>query len=205
MKAQKIALFSTTHNVGRRLAEEALDRGHSVTAIVRDEKEFGLKHPRLQVLKCDVMDKEEISQRVKGHDMVIFAHEPTQKEPREHVVAIQSLIEGIKKAGVQRFVATGYVERQPSEFTKETFEEWKPVHQAQRDALKLLRRESGLHWGYACSAQPEPVQGNDTISVKKEILFTTPENEERLPAIDFAKNLLDEVEKTEHVWEESGL
>lgn len=205
MKAQKIALFSSTNEVGQRLAEEALKRGHTVTAIVSDEKEFKLKHPNLQVVKGDVMNKEEISKRVKGHDMVIFAHEPSQKAPREHVVAIHSLIEGIKNAGVQRFLATGYVERQPSEFTAEAYDAWKPVQQAQRDALKLLRRESWLHWGYACSPQSEPVQKNDKLVISKDILFTTPESENKLPAKNYTAALLDEAEKTEHVWEESGL
>lgn len=43
----KIALFGAGGMIGRRIAEEALARGHRVTAIARDPGKLDLRHERL--------------------------------------------------------------------------------------------------------------------------------------------------------------
>jgi uncharacterized protein YbjT (DUF2867 family) len=48
-KQMKIALFGASGTIGQRIVQEALARGHQVTAIARNTDANALKDPRLTV------------------------------------------------------------------------------------------------------------------------------------------------------------
>jgi len=47
----KIAIVSASGRIGSRLVNEALERGHDVTAIVRHPEKITTQHPRLTVVQ----------------------------------------------------------------------------------------------------------------------------------------------------------
>jgi putative NADH-flavin reductase len=193
MSTQKIALFTTAGEVGTRLAEEALKRGHNVTAIVSNETEFKLRHPNLKVVKGDVRRKEDVSKYARGHDVAISTHEPSLKNPREHVETTRSMIEGLKQADVHHFVSAAHPLTQRTENTQEFYNSFKPVLEAQQESLKLLKKEQGLSWGYIHTVEPQAKGGEYRFS--NEVFVSQPQAQNRVPLKDYAGTVLDEAER----------
>src|SRR5664279_1380374 len=106
----KIALVGATGFVGSAILKEALDRGHIVSAIVRDTSKISIDSPNLIPLKADVLNEEEVAESVKGHDAVISAYNPGWANPdiyNEFLRGAQSIQAGIKKAGIKRLIVVG--------------------------------------------------------------------------------------------------
>jgi len=74
----RLFLLGATGNSGRRILRFALDRGHQVTAFVRDQRKLseivGRHLPQgLQVVVGDIDKSAELAQAMVGHDVVINA------------------------------------------------------------------------------------------------------------------------------------
>jgi putative NADH-flavin reductase len=67
----KIIIFGASGKTGLLLLNQALQRGHSVTAFVRNPKKISLKHPHLNVVKGDIAEPLSVENAVKGHDIII--------------------------------------------------------------------------------------------------------------------------------------
>jgi putative NADH-flavin reductase len=195
MSTQKIALFGASGEAGRQLAEEALRRGHNVTAIVRDETEFKLKHPNLRVVRGDTKKADDITRYAKGHDVVVGFHVPSKENPHEHVEYARNFIEGTKKAGVQHLVTVGHTFGKLTEGTQAAYDAYKQVTQAQNEALKLFRNEKELNWSYVMGAQPERREDNGKYQMSSEIRIVDPMGEQKVQATNFTEVLMDEAEK----------
>ncbi len=95
----KIAIIGATGRAGSQLLEEALRRGHSVTAIARDTSKVG---DRAGVVSksLDVLDSAALQAAVAGHDVVISAaHFAT--------VPASAIVGPVKQAGVKRLLVVG--------------------------------------------------------------------------------------------------
>ena len=68
----KIAIIGATGRAGSQLLEEALRRGHTVTAIARNTDTLAAR-PGLTVKKVDALDATALQQAVSGNDVVISA------------------------------------------------------------------------------------------------------------------------------------
>lgn len=55
-KAMQLTIFGASGATGRRLVEQALDAGHTVTAVVRDPARLPIRHQRLKLGVADVLD-----------------------------------------------------------------------------------------------------------------------------------------------------
>lgn len=73
VKVMKLAIFGATGGTGQALLEQALSRGHDVTAGVRTPVKVELKHDRLRVVQADVTDAEAVNVVVRGHEAVLSA------------------------------------------------------------------------------------------------------------------------------------
>jgi len=52
----KLVLFGANGSAGSCIAQEALNRGHQVSAVVRDSSRFTMRHERLTVVVGNVFD-----------------------------------------------------------------------------------------------------------------------------------------------------
>jgi len=68
----KIAIIGATGRAGSQLLEEALRRGHSVTAIARNTDKLAVR-PGVSVKQVDALDAEALQQAISGSDVVISA------------------------------------------------------------------------------------------------------------------------------------
>jgi uncharacterized protein len=100
----KIALIGASGFVGSRILNEALERSHQVTAIVRDISRLPA-HSNLISRKADVQDFDSIATAVSGHDVVISAYNPghdLEVNPllyRDIVEGAIKIIAAVKRAG----------------------------------------------------------------------------------------------------------
>lgn len=107
---QKIVLIGASGFIGSAILKEALDRGHHVTGIVRNPERVDIVHPNLVVRKADVSSAETTAKLCKGADAVISAYNPGWKNPDiagETLKTYPAILEGVKKAGVIRFLIVG--------------------------------------------------------------------------------------------------
>ncbi len=69
----RVVIFGATGGTGRHLVEQALARGHQVTAFTRDPAALGVAHERLSVAAGDVQDPDAVARAVAGQDAVLCA------------------------------------------------------------------------------------------------------------------------------------
>src|SRR5688572_7474988 len=84
----KIAVIGATGFVGSAILQEALQRGHEVTAIVRHPEKVK-PHPKLRPHKADVQKGDEVTRSVAGHDAVISAFNPGWTNPNMYDLQVR--------------------------------------------------------------------------------------------------------------------
>ncbi|HSL28934.1 MAG TPA: SDR family oxidoreductase [Anaerolineales bacterium] len=116
----KIVVFGASRGTGRKIVEQALEAGHSVTAFVRSPEVFTLKHPGLTVFKGDSMDAAAVERAIAGQDAVISALGPTRPPvPGMMETSAKNIVTAMKKHGVRRLISTtGAGVRQPEDQPK---------------------------------------------------------------------------------------
>ena len=109
-KVKKIVLIGASGFVGSALLNEALNRDFEVTAVVRHPEKIKIENENLKVVKADVSALDEVAAVCKGADAVISAFNPGWNNPDiydETIKVYLTIIDGVKKAGVNRFLMVG--------------------------------------------------------------------------------------------------
>jgi putative NADH-flavin reductase len=75
----RLFILGATGGIGEQLVEQALARGHRVTALVRSPEKISRVHERLTVVGGDPLDAEQIRREVTGHDVVLSAIGPSPR------------------------------------------------------------------------------------------------------------------------------
>lgn len=79
----RIAVLAATGSTGRHLLEQALDRGHTVVALVRNPAAVHLPPgPTLETIQMDVQDGTSIAIALDGVDAVVLEDPPQRLLPR---------------------------------------------------------------------------------------------------------------------------
>lgn len=198
----RLTVFGATGRLGNRIAREALERGHQVTAAVREPGRLQNSHERLTAVIGDVCDAANVAAIVRGHDAVISAVGPTGNSRPELVVdAARALIDGLTRAGVRRLLVgggAGSLEVAPGVQLVDTPgfpKEWREIALAHRDALDLYRT-ADLDWTYVSPAAfLEPGERTGKYRTGTDRLLTDEKGESRISMEDLAIAFLDEVEK----------
>lgn len=193
----KIAIIGATGRAGSQLLEEALRRGHSVTAIARDTSKIG-ERAGVVSKNVDVLDAQALQAAVTGHDVVISA---------AHFATIPSaaVIEPVKKAGVKRLLVVGgagslLLPGGSRVIDSEGFPEaYKAEASAGAVFLEDLRREQQLDWTFV-SPSAEFVEGerSGAFRLGQDDLLVSSAGRSWITFADYAIALIDEVETPNH-------
>jgi uncharacterized protein len=202
----KLVLFGIGGMVGSRIAQEALNRGHQLTAVVRDPHRVSLAHERLKVIAGDVLDPANVATVASGHDAVLSAVGPGKgQDPQMLVQVARSLIEGLKRAGVRRLVViggAGSLEVKPGLQLVDTPNfpaAYLPLARAHRDAFEVYRT-ADLDWTSISPPRDiEPGVRTGHFRTGTDQLLTDEMGESRISAEDYAVAFLDEVEKPKSI------
>lgn len=157
----KVALIGASGFVGSHILTELLDRGHQVTAIVRNPDKVVAGHPNLVVKKGDVYNPAEVTELVKGLDAVISAFNSGWANPNiydDFLAGSKAIQNGVKQAGVKRLIViggAGSLEIAPGMQLVDSPKfpaEFKPGATAARDYLNVLKEEQDLEWTFISPA-----------------------------------------------------
>lgn len=204
----KLALIGATGYVGAALLEEALNRGHQVTALVRHPEKLA-QHAGLTALRADVHDVAALAEQLRGHDAVLSAFNPGWglADIREQFIAgSRAITAATKAAGVQRLLVVGgagslYVAPGQQLIDSEGFPaEYKEGAEGARQALNLLRDERELEWTFlspAAHLEPGPRTGQFRLGGDELLLKDGQPG--HVSVADLAVALLDETEQPRHV------
>lgn len=91
---KNVVLIGASGFVGSAIMNEALNRGHRVTAVVLNPEKITVTHPNLTVLKADATDSCTLAKLAEGKDAVISAYNPGWGNPvntRKHSKTIRRL------------------------------------------------------------------------------------------------------------------
>ena len=151
----KIALIGASGFVGSAILNEAVSRGHHVTAIVRDTSKL-TPHPQVRAVAVDAQDPQALADVLKGHDRVISAYNPGWTAPDiydQYLKGASAIVEAAKAAHSWLLVVggAGSLEIAPGVQLVDTPDfpaEWKQGALAARDGLTALRREAALDWRF---------------------------------------------------------
>jgi putative NADH-flavin reductase len=102
----RILVIGATGGTGRALVAQALERGHSVTALVRNPSALNLQHPRLRILQGDVLDYPSVEAAVQDQDAVISAlgHKRYFSTARILSEGTRNVLRAMEARHVRRFV-----------------------------------------------------------------------------------------------------
>jgi putative NADH-flavin reductase len=102
----KLLVIGATGGTGRALVEQALERGHHVTAFARNPAALAVPHERLAVARGDVLDPAAVEAAVRGQDAVLCAlgHKRWFYPNRILSDGTRNLIRAMESRGVRRLV-----------------------------------------------------------------------------------------------------
>ena len=103
----KILIIGATRGIGLRVLEQALEKDHRVTALVRSPQKLTVKHEWLQVMQGDIRDDQSVDKATEGQDAVIscIGIRPTRKPVTVFSVGIKNVLASMGKSGVERLIA----------------------------------------------------------------------------------------------------
>jgi putative NADH-flavin reductase len=193
----KIAIIGATGRAGSQLLEEALRRGHTVTAIARNTDKIGVR-PGVIVKQVDALDAQALEQAIHGNDVVISAaHFAT--------LPAEAVINPVKKAGVKRLLVVGgagslLLSGGSRVIDSPGFpEEYKAEASAGSVFLDTLRQEKDLDWTFLSpSAEFVETARTGKFRLGQDELLVSSEGRSWISFADFAIALIDEVETPKH-------
>jgi putative NADH-flavin reductase len=204
----KVVLLGATGFVGSALLEEALDRGHAVTAIVRQGEKLE-ERDGLTAKDGDVYDTASLATLIQGNDAIISAFNAGWQNPNlydDQVRGTASIIAAIKKAGIARVLwvgGAGGLEVAPGVRVVDNpdMPSWvRPGALAMIDALDQLREEPELQWSYLSpSADLKPGQRTGSFRLGTDQLLVDATGQSTISVQDYAVAMIDELERPTHV------
>jgi putative NADH-flavin reductase len=208
----KIALIGATGFVGTAVLAELLQRGHQVTALVRDAAKLAPR-PGLAVVVADALDADAVAAAVRGQDAVVSAFNPGWDAPDLYAKFLQgsaAIERGVQASGVKRllvvggagslFVAPGVQMVDTPEFASHVPANVVPGAKAARDALAALRRNTALEWTFLSpAALLAPGERTGRYRVGGEELLMDGDKPAGISVADLAVAIADEIERPRHV------
>jgi putative NADH-flavin reductase len=107
-KSMRPFVLGATGGIGRQLVDQALERGHRVTAFVRSPHKLGTPREGLTVIGGDVRSPQAVAAALAGHDAVLSTIGPPG--PGRNTITSQSAqatLEAMQSTGVRHLAIVG--------------------------------------------------------------------------------------------------
>ena len=203
----EIAVIGGGGTIGRRIVDEALDRGHRVRVIVREAARVADGHGRRSVVQCDVLDPR-LGEHLEGEDVVVSAVGSARAEDPDssiYVRAAEALVGCLREFGASapRLLVVGGVGSLRDEsgalLLERVPEDRRPEHLGQRAALDFYRTVSDLHWTYVSPpARIAPGERTGAYRTGADELIVDANGESSISLEDYAVAVIDEAEDPLH-------
>lgn len=186
-----------------------LNRGHKVTAIVRDLAKVTASNPNLKVVQADVTDTDVLIEASKGKDAVISAYNPGWKNPNIYEETLKNyplIVDSVKKAGVERllivggagtlFYAPGKMVMDADDVPAKLLPGIKSLGEFY---LNTLRKENDIDWIFLSpAANMTPGERTGKFRIGKDDLVVDVNGDSNISVEDYAVAMVDELEQKHH-------
>jgi putative NADH-flavin reductase len=103
----KIAIVGSTGGTGIQLVKQALEAGHSVTAVARRPEALGIQHPNLKIAKGDVLEVASLRAAFEGQEVVLSGLGARTLAFRKYTMlseGCRNMLEAISTTGTRRII-----------------------------------------------------------------------------------------------------
>jgi putative NADH-flavin reductase len=98
----KLLVLGATGGTGLEVIRLAKERGHAVTALVRNTEKLALFNGRVVVRKGDLLNRAELEAAAQGQDAVLSAFGPLEDKMRVWKQFAAALTEAMSRSGIRR-------------------------------------------------------------------------------------------------------
>ena len=193
-----IVVIGATGNIGRSVVDEALRRGHTVTATTRDPAKVAPRAGMI-VKAANTSDVAGTADVLKGHDAAILSVKWNEAD-------ISQVLDAIAKSGVNRclfVVGAGSLIRKDGRTHFEHMAEkgiQPPPSKPAALALEALQKVANLDWtAISPAASIQPGARTAKFRLGLDHLIEDDSGQSLISREDFAVAILDEIEKPRHV------
>ncbi|CAH0344097.1 NAD(P)-dependent oxidoreductase [Bacillus sp. CECT 9360] len=201
----KIGVIGASGKAGTLIMQEALKRGHEVTAVVRNASK--ITEQNVSVLESDIFDLS--SSDLADFNVVVNAFGAPMGQEHLHVDSGNILINALKDAPDTRLIVVGgagslYVDEAKTTRLFETpdFPDFViPTSENQAKNLEILQATDSIKWTFLSPSAVFDPDGKRTGSYQKgnDHLLVNAKGESYVSYADFAIAVLDEIENPQHV------
>lgn len=201
----KIGIIAASGKAGSMIMKEAVERGHDVTAIVRDPGK--ITEDKVSVVERDIFDIK--ADDVKKYDIVVNAFGAPAGEEHLHVEAGHVLIEALQDAPNTKLIVVGgagslYADEEKATQVMETpeFPEAAlPTARNQGINLNDLYHADDITWTFISPAAIFDPEGKKTGSYQtgSDILMVNSKGDSYISYADYAVAVVDEIENPQHI------
>jgi uncharacterized protein len=214
----KILVYGATGKVGTYIVDEALQRGHFVTAVSRDPASITTHHPQLTAVKGDLLDLDSIRNLTAGQDVVIEAVRGVigdQADPANSLQyrAARNIVQALSEAGpgAARFIhvgGSGSLEVEPGVYYAQKLPKLMLPKGLESEiigqvwTLDFLREVPDVRWTYV--TPPKNFTNGERTGAYRiggDQLMEDEHGRSKISRADFAVALIDEAERAAHVRE----
>lgn len=104
----KIAVLGATGQTGQYLVNQALQQGHTVTAVVRNPGKLTVHHDNLKVVQADIFSEDSLKTHFKEQDVIMSClgfQLSTFSAVTGYSQSLNAVISAMREARVNRFIA----------------------------------------------------------------------------------------------------
>lgn len=203
----KITIFGATGNVGKRVIDEALMRGHEVTAVLRNTSRTKDLNPAVNVVIGDADKISDVVRLSTGQDLVISATRPPQGAEDQLLTTAKSLLAGLAQTKVRLLLVGGAasltVPNNPSTLVVDDINlvplAWRDIALACLAQHRLCQADDAIEWSYLSPpAMILPGERTGTFRLGGDELLVDDQGNSSISLEDFAIALVDEAEQYKH-------
>ena len=199
----KLAVIGANGKAGRLIVQEAIDRGHEVTAIVRDRNKLDVN---VRILEKDIQSLK--SEELKDFDILINAMGAGTQDPIIYQDATRHMIEVLLDLPKLRYLVVGgagslFTDATMASALYETEQFPKAIYPTAMNMAKALEllRASQIQWTFFSPAIQFDPKGRRTGTYKlgSELVILNQAQESYISYLDYVIALLDEVEHPQFI------
>ncbi len=203
----KVTVFGAAGNVGKRVIDEAIMRGHEVTAVLRNSARAAELNPAAKVVIGDADKVSDVVRLSAGQDIVISATRPPQGAESQLVTTAQSLLSGLAQTKVRLLLVGGAASLTvPNSQGTLVVDDinlvplaWRDIALACLEQYQLCQKNTSVNWSYLSPpALISPGERTGTFRLGSDELLVDEQGDSAISFEDFAIALVDEAEQQSH-------
>jgi len=213
LTSMNIGVIGATGRIGQRIVNEAVQRGHNVTAFTSSASKVPAEKGKVTWKVADALDAADLSNAMKGQDVLISSYGPSMADPTQIPVVAKNiatvagkLLEAASQNPSTRLLivgGAGSLEVAPGKTVIDAGlipPQWLAIPVAHKDALHVFKTNNTINWSYfSPAAMINPGERTGKFRLGGDQLVVGENGKSEISMEDYAIAMLDEAEKPKHI------